>query len=141
MIEIRKAGPGDAEALSDIKWRASWTNEADRPWLAVNEDEARKLEPCDLLVLCENDTPRAYLAMAEPSGGQSEIDGLFTDPDHMRRGFARQLVEAAIDHGYEQGLDALTVSANTGALAFYLALGFHRVGPTGATGIQMRLCL
>jgi GNAT superfamily N-acetyltransferase len=52
-----------------------------------------------------------------------ELDGLFVEPDHWKRGVGAALVEAAAHEARMQGL-SLTVTANPTARLFYEKCGF-----------------
>jgi GNAT superfamily N-acetyltransferase len=52
-----------------------------------------------------------------------ELDGLFVEPDHWKRGVGAALVEAAAHQARMQGL-SLTVTANPTARLFYEKCGF-----------------
>ncbi len=52
-----------------------------------------------------------------------ELDGLFVEPDHWKRGVGAALVEAAAHEARIQGL-SLTVTANPAARLFYEKCGF-----------------
>ena len=57
-----------------------------------------------------------------------EVDGLFVDPDHRRRGHATRLLDAVVEVARSAGLARLEVTANDHAGAFYDAAGFVPVG-------------
>lgn len=56
-----------------------------------------------------------------------ELDGLFVEPDHWKRGVGAALVEAAAHEARMQGL-SLTVTANPTARGFYEKCGFTLEG-------------
>lgn len=56
-----------------------------------------------------------------------ELDGLFVEPDHWKRGVGAALVEAAAHEARMQGLP-LTVTANPTARGFYEKCGFTLEG-------------
>lgn len=54
------------------------------------------------------------------------LRGMATHPDHMRQGYASQLLEAAIDYVKTQlQVDYMWFNARTIAFPFYLAMGFE----------------
>ena len=59
---------------------------------------------------------------------QSELEDLFVDPAHQRRGAATALVAALAARAGEAGATALEVTANAHARGFYLAAGFVDIG-------------
>ncbi len=77
--------------------------------------------------------------------GFGELDGLFVEPDLMRGGIGRLLVEDAVTRARAgAGVSRLEVTANPRALGFYERVGFVRVGevPTQfGPGIRMHRLL
>ena len=71
-----------------------------------------------------------------------ELDGLFVDPDQMRRGIARDLVLDAAAIALTDGLDHIEVTGNDHALGFYEAMSFTAIGvevtPLGLTAARLR---
>jgi predicted N-acetyltransferase YhbS len=62
------------------------------------------------------------------SGDACELDGLFVEPERMRGGVGRRLIEDAMRTAREQGATRILVDANPQAVAFYEAVGFTKVG-------------
>ena len=58
------------------------------------------------------------------TGHAGELDGLFVEPEHMRRGIGRQLIEDAVTIARRRRRPRIEVTANPTALEFYAALGF-----------------
>ena len=69
-----------------------------------------------------------FAVLFEASGDACELDGLFVEPDRMRSGIGRLLVEDATRIARERGATRVDVIANPQAVAFYEAVGFVRVG-------------
>jgi GNAT superfamily N-acetyltransferase len=59
--------------------------------------------------------------------GLAWIRYLFVHPDHVRRGIGRRLVEVAEAAAIDAGRDRFDVWSSLNAVAFYQALGYHRV--------------
>jgi len=128
-FSIRRAEPGDREALNDIWWRSAF---ATHGFLSESELEALRpevralgLESLDTWVLCASERAVGFLVM---SG--REVDALFIAPEWLRRGGGGQLLRHA---RAVSGAEALTVQVNelnVDALRFYLASGFAVVGRT-----------
>jgi len=72
-------------------------------------------------------TPRAG-GVVMRGGDAGELAGVWTHPDHRRRGLARQACHALLDAAFASGLPLAWLSAAEGALALYASLGFARVG-------------
>jgi GNAT superfamily N-acetyltransferase len=60
--------------------------------------------------------------------GQPDLEDLFVDPGHRRRGVARRLIHDAAWIARCAGHRAITVTGNPHALAFYVAAGFVVIG-------------
>lgn len=69
-----------------------------------------------------------FAVLLERSGEACELDGLFVEPDRMRAGVGRRLVEDAKRIARERGATRIDVVANPQAVAFYEAVGFTPVG-------------
>jgi putative acetyltransferase len=93
-------------------------------WQAFTFDEARSVFRNHIVAKCvvwvgeQDNVVVAYLAM-----DGSYIDRLYVDPDRVREGWGRQLIEKAklLSPG---GLELHTHQQNHGARAFYEANGF-----------------
>ena len=65
-----------------------------------------------------------FAVLLERSGNACELDGLFVEPDRMRGGVGRRLVEDATQIARERDATRIDVVANPPAVAFYDAVGF-----------------
>jgi GNAT superfamily N-acetyltransferase len=73
--------------------------------------------------------------------GSPELEDLFVDPDLMRLGIGRMLVEEIASMASTGGWPYIEVDANPHAIDFYARLGFGAVGEAAVpygTGIRMR---
>jgi ribosomal protein S18 acetylase RimI-like enzyme len=143
---IRTAGPDDLPQVRTVYRRSSLSNEGDRDGL-LHHPEYLVLPDEGLL---EGRTRVAELsnrgivgfATIERQSGTAELVDLFVDPDSMRQGVARALVDDAVASLANDGIIALEVTANPHALAFYTAMGFvvvDRVATPLGAGVRMRL--
>lgn len=111
-----------------LQWRASLTDEADRPHLEAHPDA---------IDLPESKIANGHVWVAELDGNiagfaavvEGELDGLFVEPELWRRGIGAALVETATHEARRKGL-ALKVIANHAARAFYERCGFAVEGET-----------
>ena len=78
----------------------------------------------------DDGVPIGFSALFRPSRGRMELDGLFVEPARWRRGIGRALVLDLIARARSEGADAIEVTANPDAVAFYTALGFVHTGET-----------
>ena len=69
-----------------------------------------------------------FAVLLAPSGGACELDGLFVEPEAMRGGVGRLLIEDAKSIARERGATRIDAVANPQALAFYEAVGFKPAG-------------
>lgn len=69
-----------------------------------------------------------FAVLLAASADACELDGLFVEPDRMRAGVGRLLVEDAKRIARERGATRIEVVANPQAIAFYEAVGFKATG-------------
>ncbi|MEV7051677.1 GNAT family N-acetyltransferase [Streptomyces anulatus] len=72
------------------------------------------------------------LVLTSPTNGPSEIKRLWIDPQSRGRGIASALLDAALAHAKENGVDTVRLSVwewRTGAIALYERLGFTATEP------------
>jgi GNAT superfamily N-acetyltransferase len=74
-----------------------------------------------------SDAPVGFSVVIPGADGAHELDGLFVEPDHMRRGIGSLLVEDACERARKAGATRLEVTAGP-AQVFYEKLGFRVVG-------------
>ncbi len=133
-FQIRTAELTDMVALGDVFRRSSLSNEGDRASLMAHPEV---LELSDVAVR-EGRTRAAVSGevilgfatwlTADEAGDTIEVDDLFVDPDWMRRGVARALMQDLVGIARSRGARRLEVTANEHADAFYTSVGFVRDG-------------
>jgi N-acetylglutamate synthase-like GNAT family acetyltransferase len=145
-FSIRTGHPADLPALGDIYRRASLSNSGDvRQLLAhpeallltsdgVNEGRTRvATRAADHIV---------GFATTYRTGRVLELEDLFVDPDWMRRGVGRALVQDIVTLASQDKIRRVEVTANPHALSFYENAGFVHDGdvdtPFGS-GFRMHL--
>ena len=142
--EVRDATLDDLAALQAVYRRSSLSNDGDRPNLLAHPET---------LVLSDRAVRegRTRVAVSGASGVTGfltivtapdalEVDDLFVDPDFMRQGIGRRLVDDAAQIAAARSLDRLEVTANPHARAFYLSVGFVADGEVDTTfgpGLRM----
>lgn len=100
----------------------------DRLFPGTHTPGRRLVRDENTLVLVVGEPPCAYVATQDQEDGSLYIDFLGVDPDHRRRGLARDLLTAALDRAVGRDVDRayLTVyETNTAARALYAGLGFE----------------
>lgn len=133
-LDIRMAHPDDKLNLVELQRRASLAGYS-------GEILQRLLEEPDLVDLDEEMLANNEVMVAEigakivgfativaHDGNDAELEGLFVEPDHWRRGIGRALVHAIEREAIAWGATRLRVLANPNALDFYKAVGFVVLG-------------
>jgi GNAT superfamily N-acetyltransferase len=129
--------------LRDVFRRSSLSNASDRENLLAHPEV---LELPDLGVregrtrVADEDGRVVGFASWLGTGAITEIDDLFVDPDWMRRGIGRALVQDLITQARQRGARRAEVTANPDALAFYEEVGFavsHQVDTMLGPGLRM----
>jgi GNAT superfamily N-acetyltransferase len=128
---IRLGTTADFGAVTSVYRRASLANPGDRENLRAHP-EYLILGPAALAegrtyVADENGSVVGFASWVE-TASTIELEDLFVDPGHMRRGIATALVNRIADVLRARGVKRLELTANPGALAFYRAAGFTECG-------------
>jgi GNAT superfamily N-acetyltransferase len=117
-VSVRDAKSGEASVLEALQRRSSDVWEQYREQLAAHPDA---------FATSDDDTPIGFSVVIPTDGGPDELDGLFVEPEHMRKGVGRALVEDAVIRSAARGGTALEVTAGP-AQGFYERTGFHLIG-------------
>ena len=141
-MRIRDSRPGEAPALEALQRRASDVWEEYREELAAHPEAIAVPETWidEGLVRVAVDDDDRVVGFAVVM--DQELDGLFVEPDVMRAGIGRRLLDDAVSRAAAAGHHALLVTANPNARGFYEAVGFVVTGevPTRfGPGVRMRL--
>ena len=70
---------------------------------------------------------RSAPVAGEGAAGLGHVRHVATDPDHLRRGHARRLMEHALAEARAEGMTAMACLSTRTAVPFYASLGFRRV--------------
>jgi GNAT superfamily N-acetyltransferase len=132
---IRDARPDEAPALESLQRRASDVWEEYRAQLAVHPDAIapphRAIAQGRVRVAVDASGRRLGFSVVLPvEGARCELDDLFVEPDWMRRGVGRVLVDDLAARAKAAGASYIDVVANLNALGFYARLGFQITGQT-----------
>lgn len=142
MAKVRNAVPADAERIGEIhirSWQKAYQGILPADFLASLSVEARverwrsdlaSMGEEDLALVIENGSSVSGFARLSPSANRTdgEVQAIYLDPSHWRRGLGRQLMAAA-----EESLGALgwreailwVLEKNESARRFYEALGWQ----------------
>ena len=130
---IRDARPDEASALEALQRRSSDVWDEYRAQLAANPDA---IEPpheaiADGRVRVAVDAAGRRLGFSvvlPVRDGRCELDDLFVEPDSMRLGVGRLLVDDVATRAAASGASHVDVIANPNALVFYERVGFEMTG-------------
>jgi N-acetylglutamate synthase-like GNAT family acetyltransferase len=129
---IRPARLADRDALERLQGRSSVHDPMYRAQLAAHPDAIElpieQITAGLVRVAEQGGAVVGFAVLLERSGDACELDGLFVEPDRMRAGVGRRLVEDAKRIARERGATRIDVVANPQAVAFYEAVGFAPVG-------------
>ena len=132
MYALRDATLADHRDLEGVFRRASLSNENDRAqllqhpdWLTLPQSGIR--EGRTRLATDERDVVVGFATFLVQSG-VAELEDLFVDPAHRRRGVAELLVLDISSRLRKLGFETLEVTANPHAMAFYEYMGFVAYG-------------
>jgi len=132
VTRIRQAGAAETPALEALQRRSSDVWPEYREQLAANPD-AIELPQTFVdrgwvrVAVADEGAPIGFSVVIPTDGVRHELDGLFVEPAHMRRGVGRMLVEDAVARAFREGAEYLEVTAGP-AEGFYEKLGFQLVG-------------
>jgi GNAT superfamily N-acetyltransferase len=119
---LRELGPCDAVRIEDLETRSiAWLETAlvegaAAGWIA--ERRGRTVGGVSMTILSTQPQYRS------PNGRVASVYGLFVDPEARGAGVATKLVEAAIEHAKNSGIDLVTLHAADRARPIYERLGF-----------------
>ena len=126
-MTIRSAGPREAAALSAlaIRSKAHWGYDAEE--MSVFEGELtlapEALAPRDATVVEEDGVLLGFYTLLEHEDGVLELEHLFVEPSHLRRGLGSRLLRHALRRAAGRGVSKLIVLSDPNATEFYLAHG------------------
>jgi ribosomal protein S18 acetylase RimI-like enzyme len=130
---IRDARAEEAFALESLQRRASDVWEEYRAQLEAHPDAIAPphqaiVEGRVRVAVDATGRPLGFSAVLRVENGRCELDDLFVEPDAMRRGVGRMLVDDVATRAAAAGASYVDVVANPNALGFYARLGFAVTG-------------
>src|ERR1700759_3525615 len=125
---IRSARAAERGALEELQRRSSAHEPMYRAQLEAHPDAielpAEQIAAGHVRVAEHDGMVVGFAVLLQRAGDECELDGLFVEPDRMRAGVGRRLVEDAAQLARERGATRIAVVANPQAVAFYEAVGF-----------------
>jgi GNAT superfamily N-acetyltransferase len=129
---IRHALPGERPALEALQLRASLIWEDYRENLAADPAVVRltddAIEEQRVRVAVVGVRAVGFSELVVVSGAEWELEGLFVEPDAMRRGIGGRLLGDFFDRARDCGVQRVAVIAEPHAAVFYKRNGFVREG-------------
>lgn len=129
---IRDAARAEAAVLEALQRRSSAIWEQYREQLAAHPDAIelpqRFIDNGWVRVAVSGDDVPLGFSVVIPGGGAiDELDGLFVEPKHLKRGIGRALIDDAVARAAARGGRRLEVTAGP-AQGFYERTGFRVIG-------------
>ncbi len=147
-VSIRLAVANEREELEALQFRSSLENSGDRDALLANPDAIvlpeEQIVAGQVFVAETEDGMVGFAVVLPRADGETELDGLFTEPGCWRRGVGRALVDRCAAYAITNGSHALHVVGNPHAIGFYEACGFKALGESSTrfgVGLLMRKTL
>ena len=130
---IRDAVPDEALTLEALHRRSSDVWDEDREHLAAHPDAIAPhheaiAEGRVRVAVDGQGRILGFSVVLKVKHGTCELDDLFVEPDSMRLGVGRVLIEDVAARAATEGANYVTVIANPRAVGFYERLGFQITG-------------
>jgi GNAT superfamily N-acetyltransferase len=131
---IRAALPSEQKSLEDLERHAGLANPGDRALILAHPEIVEvppdQIASGDVFVLEADGAVAGFAAVKSRPDRDTDLDGLFVEPEMQRRGFGRLLVSHCSGIARVRGSRYLYVIGNPHAEGFYLACGFEQIGIT-----------
>jgi GNAT superfamily N-acetyltransferase len=129
-IEIRDAALDEIPQLEALQLRASLVAPDYREALAAHP-EVIHLPPTYVSeqrtrIAMVDGRVAGFSVVLPVHGAACELDGLFVEPDLMRKGIGRALIADVVERARAHGVRHIGVIANPTAIDFYTKVGFER---------------
>ena len=125
-VTIRLARPDEQQELEALQRRASLALGEYNEQLEAHPDAIQlPIEQIEggAVIVAEQGNHIAGFAVVLIDDDEAELDGLFVEPQHWRKGVGAALVDVAVHEARRRGL-AMMVIANPSARQFYEKCGF-----------------
>ena len=112
-LSIRLAVAGERGELEALQWRSSLNNSGDRDALLANPDAivlpVEQIAVGQVFVAERDSKIVGFAAVLPRADGETELDGLFVEPNIWRHGIGRTLVDRCAEHAIASGATVLYV--------------------------------
>jgi GNAT superfamily N-acetyltransferase len=130
-IEIGRASPGDADALTRIAFAAKRYWGYPERWIS-HWSESLTITPAfvrdnEVFAAVVGGEPFGFYALAG-TGHELELEHLWVSPAWIGSGAGRLLFEHAVDRAASRGAKHVEIEADPNAEGFYLRMGARRAG-------------
>jgi GNAT superfamily N-acetyltransferase len=150
LISLRFARMKERAYLKELQRRSSLVWEEYRVPLLANPDAievpAAHIRGRHLRVADQRGRILGFATILPSRSGAMELDSLFVEPKHMRRGIGRALILDAARLARRRGARRMLVTANPRAEAFYVKMRFvvvrrasTRFGPANRMALDLSL--
>ena len=130
--KINKALPAQAAELSDLAFRskAFWGYSAQfmrqcRAELTYSSDY---IENAICYVLEDENQLVGFYLLGSLDQSNCELEGLFVEPQAIRKGYGRKLVDHAKSLAVKKGFKKIIIQSDPNSLDFYIAVGAVQFG-------------
>lgn len=150
-LEIRRARPDEADALTDLSMRSKRSNGYDDAFMDACREELtvtpKRLAEGEYWVAVADDICGCACLLPDEKDASGEIHAFFIDPELKRQGIGRLLWSRVLRSASAKRLVRLHLDADPYAVPFYESLGFVVVDKVPSGSIpgrflpKMELCL
>jgi GNAT superfamily N-acetyltransferase len=147
-VSIRSAVAAERRALEELQFRASIHSTRYADVLRAHPDAIEiplwQFEQGLVRAAEDGDGVVGFAVSLTPVEGACELDAIFVEPDRMRTGIGRLLVDDAVGRARRWGANRIEVVANPDAVDFYERVGFageETVATRFGPGRRMRLAV
>ena len=133
-LDIRLAQPDDRLKLIELQRRASLAGDEDDVRRQLRERpelidlDAEMIAGNQVMVAVQSGEIVGFATIVTHEGDDAELEGLFVEPSHWRKGIGTALLHAIEREAAAWGANRLHVLANVEAVRFYEASGFEKLG-------------
>jgi GNAT superfamily N-acetyltransferase len=144
LLDLRRARPEEAAALTALALRAKRSNGYDDAFMAACTAEltvtpGHLLEREYWLAEAAGVLAGSVCLDAAPGSTDGEVHAFFVDPAWQRQGVGRRLWQKTLERATALGLRTLHLDADPFAVPFYRAMGLCVIGETPSGSIPGRM--